>query len=81
MSGTNRDNSGSISKNTKKEKDTHPDIKGSVVAGGVAYWVSGWHKSNDQGTYYSLSLTPKDTQPAAAAPKASASNLDDDIPW
>ena len=78
MSGT-RDNSGSISKNQRKEKDTHPDIKGSATIGGVAYWVSGWQKSNDNGTYYSLAFQPKDEQKPAAKPQPAG--LDDDIPF
>jgi hypothetical protein len=79
MSGTNRDNSGTISKNTRKEKDTHPDIKGSAAIGGVAYWVSGWQKSNDNGTYYSLAFQPKDEQKPASKPQPAG--LDDDIPF
>jgi hypothetical protein len=82
MSGTNRDNSGSISKNKRKEKDTHPDIRGSATIGGVSYWVSGWQKSNDNGTYYSLSFQAKDEQPATtSATKPKPADLDDDIPF
>jgi hypothetical protein len=82
MSGT-RDNAGSISKNQRKEKDTHPDIKGSATIGGVAYWVSGWQKSNDNGTYYSLAFQPKDEQPATtSATKPKPADLDEDsIPF
>ena len=84
MSGT-RDNSGSFSANKRKEKDTHPDIKGKATIGGVDYWISGWKKQNDNGIWYSLSFEPKDAmseQPAQSAPRQPArSNLDDDIPF
>jgi hypothetical protein len=53
-------NYGSISRNTRKEKANHPDIRGSATVNGVEYWVAGWQKSNDKGTYYSLAFTPKE---------------------
>jgi hypothetical protein len=62
MSGT-RDNSGRLSKNDRKEKESHPDIKGNGTIDGVDYWISGWRKENDRGTWYSLSFQRKD-QPA-----------------
>jgi hypothetical protein len=69
MSGT-RDNSGSISANKRKEKETHPDIKGKATVGGVDYWISGWLKENDNGKWYSLAFEPKDAP--AEAPKPAA---------
>lgn len=85
MSGT-RDNSGSISKNDRKEKETHPDIRGSATVNGVAYWVSGWLKENDRGKWYSLSFQPKDAQPEPAPAtrgggKPAALDDDSDIPF
>ena len=59
------ENSGSMFKNDRKCKDTHPDITGSAVVGGVDYYVSGWRKTGQKGDYYSLSFKPKDA-PAAA---------------
>ena len=81
---TTRDNSGSISKNKRKEKETHPDIKGQAVIDGRAYWISGWAKSNDNGPWYSLSLEPKQEQPAQPAQQrapAKASADLDEIPF
>lgn len=78
---TTRDNSGSISKNDRKEEDRHPDIKGQAVVDGRAYWVAGWLKENDKGKWYSLAFTPKDDQPKPAAKKPAQSSLDDDIPF
>jgi hypothetical protein len=76
-----RDNSGTISKNDRKEKDGHPDIKGQATVDGRAYWVAGWLKENDRGKFYSLSFTPKDEQPSAAKPATAKPELDDDIPF
>ena len=75
-----RDNSGTIAKNDRKEKDSHPDIKGQATVDGRAFWVSGWLKENDRGKFYSLSFTPKDEQPSAK-PAAKAVDLEDDIPF
>ena len=83
MSGT-RDNSGSFSANKRKEKETHPDIKGKATVGGTEYWISGWKKTNDNGIWYSLSFDPKDApaeQPAPRATKPAPAGLDDDIPF
>jgi hypothetical protein len=37
-------NRGAIWKNDKKEKDTHPDWRGSINVEGVDYWLSGWSR-------------------------------------
>jgi hypothetical protein len=80
---TTRDNSGTISKNDRKEKDTHPDIRGSATINGVAYWVDGWRKENDRGAFYSLSFKPKDAPASSPPAKAqpSRANTEDDIPF
>lgn len=81
---TTRDNSGSISKNERKEEDRHPDMKGQAMVDGRAYWIAGWLKENERGKWYSLSFTPKDDQPKADKPKSAPGkpDLDDDsIPF
>lgn len=55
-------NTGILSKNQRKEKDTHPDITGSINVDGKDYWLSGWAKTGSNGTFYSLSVKPKDGQ-------------------
>ena len=44
MADFDNTNRGSIWKNDKKEKDTHPDFTGSLNVGGVEYWVSAWKR-------------------------------------
>jgi len=56
-----RENSGSIFKNDKKESDNHPDSTGSALVGGVEYWVSAWWKAPEgKKAFFSLAFTPKD---------------------
>jgi len=79
-------NRGIISKNTRKELETHPDIRGQINVDGVDFWVDGWLKQRNDGTgsFYSLSIKPK-SPPAApakpvhkAAPKQMAADPFDD---
>lgn len=62
-----KDNTGSIFRNDRKEKDTHPDGKGSAVIDGVDYWVSSWNAVDKNGNpYRKLAFTAKDAAPQAA---------------
>lgn len=73
-----KDFSGSLFKNTRKTKETHPDITGKAKIRGVMYYVSGWRKeSRDQGKpgFYSLSFKPVDE--AQQAPARDDSSFDD----
>lgn len=53
-------NRGVLFVNDRKEKDTHPDRKGTINIEGREFWLSGWIKENDRGKFLSLSVTPKD---------------------
>lgn len=44
MAYEQREGSGSLFKNDRKEQPNHPDYKGSALIGGVEYWVSAWIK-------------------------------------
>lgn len=61
-----RDNSGALFVNDRREKETHPNAKGSAIIGGVEYWVSAWTKTDrNGGKFQSLSFEPKEkAQPA-----------------
>jgi len=83
MSEYDRTNTGIISKNDRKEKDSHPDIRGDLNVEGIDYWISGWQKKrkDGSGSFYSLSIKRKDDKPQAKpAPQVAADDLDD-IPW
>jgi hypothetical protein len=88
--GTNR---GVISKNSRKELETHPDIRGQINVDGVEFWLDGWLKqrTDGSGSFYSLSVKPKNA-PAAAKPVQKAAqkpapasggfdDMDSDIPF
>lgn len=68
MAFEQRQNSGSIFKNDRKEKDTHPDGKGSALIDGVEYWVSSWNKVGANGVQFrSLSFQRKEQAPVQQA--------------
>lgn len=64
MAYEKRDNSGSLFKNTKKEKDTHPDYDGTITVDGVDYWLKAWIKKGQKGTFMSLAVNPKQERAA-----------------
>lgn len=87
-------NSGILSRNDRKESDTHPDYTGFVDVEGVEYWVSAWVREGKEGSkmegrkYFSLKLKLKDGQRVAkpanekASPRVGLdSDPDDDIPF
>ena len=80
-------NRGVLFKNDRKEKDTHPDYKGSYTNGdGQEFWLSAWLKKDKNGnTFMSLSTTPKDEVHNKGMQQARQSlqpkELDDDLPF
>jgi hypothetical protein len=55
-----RDNSGSLFKNDKREKDSHPHATGTAKIDGVEYWVSAWTKDGKNGKWQSLAFKKKE---------------------
>jgi uncharacterized protein (DUF736 family) len=86
-----KDNSGAIFKNDKKETENHPDYKGSARVAGVDYWVSVWVNTSANGNkYMSTSYTPKEAANPVVAPQVTQAvapaemtieDMDDDIPF
>lgn len=84
MSYEQKDNSGSVWVNDRKEQDTHPDRTGSAKISGVDYWVNGWlRKTNDGKPYLSLSFKPKIAKPVEGEKSVGGgrSAFDDDMPF
>jgi hypothetical protein len=59
-----REGQGSLFKNDRKEKDTHPNARGEALIGGVVYEISAWTKEGRKGKFQSLAFKPK--QPRSA---------------
>jgi len=91
MAYEQKDMTGSLFKNNRKERDTQPAYTGSVTLNGEQYWLSAWLKKDKHSeTYMSLALKPKEERREEPAPRQqSASNgrapspspIDDDIPF
>jgi hypothetical protein len=67
-----------LNKNERKEKDTHPDYKGSINVDGVDYWLDGWIKDGANGKFISGSLKRKDAAPVKQMPAVGSYTTDDD---
>lgn len=67
MSQYDNTNRGVLFINDRKEKETHPNLKGSINIDGKEYWLSAWTKEVQQGQragqkMISLSVQPKEQQ-------------------
>ena len=79
-------NRGQLWPNDRKEKDTHPDFKGSVNVEGVEYWVSGWKRkadANPKAPSLSFVVEAKDQNQTARTTTSvdAAADFDDEIPF
>lgn len=65
MSYEIKENSGSLFKNDRKEKEGRPDYKGSANIAGLEYWVSAWiNKTKEGKSYMAFKYQLKDGQQA-----------------
>jgi hypothetical protein len=75
--------------NDRKESDKHPDWTGTVMIDGKTYWISGWTKNSQRGSFYSLSFKAKEERAQQAKREAFAPQqsvpaddfADDDLPF
>ena len=86
MSGFDNELTGILSRNDRKEKDTHPDFKGNATINGVDYWIDAWTQERKDGSgrkFFKLKFKAKDQQQAGAAkPRVpAAAEMDDDAPF
>lgn len=84
MAEYNNNMKGVLYKNDKKTEDKHPNYKGSCEIEGRQYWLAGWMKKNDDGTFklLSLSFTAKEEQPSATTATEPSDNVpDEDLPF
>jgi len=84
MAYETRDNSGSMFKNTRKEKDTHADMTGEIMVDGKLFWINGWRKVDKNGNpWYSMSVRPKTAKSEndRSVSNGRPSTIDDEIPF
>jgi uncharacterized protein (DUF736 family) len=81
MSDYDNTNSGALFANADRKTDKHPNARGTLNVEGREYWISAWTKVSKKGEkYQSLSVQPKDEQPAAK-PQTDTAPFNDDIPF
>ncbi|PAP94028.1 hypothetical protein [Mesorhizobium wenxiniae] len=87
-----KDMSGTLFRNERKEKDTHPDWAGYIIINGVEYWLNCWEKTGPKGLFFSLAAKPKEERAseirrgyqgkqADDVDNMRGGNLDDEIPF
>jgi len=76
-----KDMSGVLFPNDRKEQDKHPDRKGSATINGMEYWISGWLKEGSKGKFMSLAFTPKEKTKLDGKRAGDFAKKDADIPW
>lgn len=87
MSDYDNTNRGILSKNDRREKDTHPEYNGTINVDGVEYWLSGWLKERKDGSGKFFSLSVKRKEQTKGPSKAEYSSrplseeLDDTVPF
>ena len=77
-------NKGILSKNDRREKDTHPEYTGTINVDGKDYWLSAWVKERNDGSgkFFSLSVKPKEQKEQAKPAKApTVADLESDLPF
>lgn len=78
MSYEQKNMSGSLFRNTRKEKDTHPDYAGSCVIEGRHYWINAWTKEANGKKFFSFAFKPKEQGARKPEAKSEAAPAGDD---
>lgn len=95
MSQYDNTNRGSIWRNERKEKDTHPDFTGTINVDGVEYFCDAWKRrpdASERAPALTFSVKRKDKQPGkgrtdsqrsvdAQRPAAQQDDFDSDVPF
>ena len=76
-----KDNSGSLFKNDRREKDSHPHATGSCIIDGVSFWISAWTKEGKNGKFQSLAFRRKEDKAGKPQTGKVEEDLDSDVPF
>ena len=63
MSYTHKQNQGSLFKNDRKEKETQPDLTGTIMVGDREMRISAWKKQGKGGEFLSIALSEMKPKP------------------
>lgn len=56
MAYEQKEGQGSLFRNDRKEKDTHPDWTGEIKINGKLFYLSAWDKTGPRGGFFSLAI-------------------------
>jgi hypothetical protein len=73
-----RNNSGVLFSNDKKETDKHPHYKGNITVDGKDYWLSAWVKEGKSGKFMGLAVSPKEEYKPKTSERSKATGFDND---
>ena len=77
-----RDNSGVLFSNDKKDNERAPHYKGNITVDGKDYWLSAWVKEGKSGKFMGLAVSPKEESKPKPSERSKATNFDDsDLPF
>jgi len=77
-----RNNSGVLFRNDKRENEKAPSYKGNITVDGKDYWLSAWVKEGKSGKFMGLAVSPKEEYKAKPSERSKATNFDsDDMPF
>jgi len=83
MAYEEKDQSGSLFKNDRKERDSQPDYTGKGIVNGVPVYISGWVKEGNGKKFFSLAFKNRQEGGFGAVEKKPAPTQlpDDEIPF
>ena len=73
-----KNNSGVLFTNDKKETDKHPHYKGNITVDGKDYWLSAWIKEGKSGKFMGLAVSPKEEYKPKPSERSKTTNFDSD---
>lgn len=78
-----KDNTGYLRPNHKRDNERSPNAKGSFKVGGLEYWASAWTNTDEESgeKYISIKLSPKKPKNPAKSRTQRKLEQEDDIPF